>query len=206
MSDTRIVVGVTGASGALYAVRTVRALLLSGAEVDLVVSAFGARLLRDEAGLDLEEESVPEFLARTEALTSVAGRVVRYDERDLGAPISSGSYPARGMVVVPCSTKTLAGIAHGSTHNLIERAADVSLKERRPLVLVPREAPVNLIHLRNMVAATEAGAVVIPAAPGFYQKPETFEDLGDFIAGRILNVLGFTQSLFTPWGMEPEDA
>jgi len=205
MSETRIVVGVTGASGALYAVRTLRALLLAGAEVDLVVSAFGARLLRDEVGLDLEEETVPEFLARTEALTSVAGRVVRYDERDLGAPISSGSYPARGMVVVPCSTKTLAGIAHGSTHNLIERAADVSLKERRPLVLVPREAPLNLIHLRNMVAATEAGAIVIPAAPGFYQKPETFEDLGDFIAGRILNVLGIPQGLFTPWGMEPAE-
>ena len=205
MTEPRIVVGVTGASGAIYAVRTVRALLLAGREVDLVVSAYGARLLRDEAGLDLEEETFPEFLARTEATTKIAGRVVRYPETDLGAAIASGSYPAAGMVVVPCSTKTLSGIAHGASTTLIERAAEVTLKERRPLVLVPREAPLSLIHLRNMVAATEAGATIIPAAPGFYQKPETFDDLADFIAGRVLNVLGIPQKLFTPWGMSPED-
>ena len=206
MSDMRIVVGVTGASGAIYAVRTVRALLVGGCEVDLVVSTFGVRLLREEAGLDLDEETVPEFFARTEGLTAVSGRVVRYEEHDLGAPISSGSYPASGMVVVPCSTKTLSGIAHGGSLNLIERAADVTLKERRRLVVVPREAPLNLIHLRNLLTVTEAGGIVVPAAPGFYQKPETFEDLADFIAGRILNVLGIPQRLFTPWGMEPEDS
>ena len=204
MNERRIVVGVTGASGALYAIRTLRALLLSGVEIDLVVSNFGARLLRDETGFDIEEETIPEFLARTEGLTSVTGRVVRYDELDLGAPISSGSYPAQGMVIVPCSTKTLSGIAHGASLNLIERAADVTLKERRRLVVVPREAPLNLVHLRNMVAVTEAGGVVVPAAPGFYQKPETFEDLADFIAGRILNLFGIEQKLFTPWGMQPE--
>ena len=206
MSDMRIVVGVTGASGAIYAVRTVRALLVVGCEVDLVVSTFGVRLLREEAGLDLDEETVPEFFARTEGLTDVSGRVVRYEEHDLGAPISSGSYPATGMVVVPCSTKTLSGIAHGGSLNLIERAADVTLKERRRLVVVPREAPLNLIHLRNLLSVTEAGGIVVPAAPGFYQKPETFEDLADFIAGRILNVLGIPQHLFTPWGMQPEDS
>lgn len=206
MDDTRIVVGVTGASGAIYAVRTVRALLLAGCEVDLVVSPFGARLLRDETGFDLEEESPLEFLARTESLTNVPGRIVRFDEADLGAAISSGSYPARGMVIVPCSTKTLSGIAHGASRNLIERAADVTLKERRTLVVVPREAPLNLIHLRNLVAVTEAGGIVIPASPGFYQKPETFEDLADFIAGRILNVFGIAQRLFTPWGVEPDEA
>jgi 4-hydroxy-3-polyprenylbenzoate decarboxylase len=205
MSEDRVVIGVTGASGALYAVRTIRAFVLAGWEVDLVVSTFGARLLRDEAGLDLEEESVPEFLGRTEAITSLPGRVVRYDANDLGAPVSSGSYPVRGMVVVPCSTKTLSGIAHGSSLNLIERAADVTLKERRTLVVVPRETPVNLVHLRNMVAVTEAGAMVIPASPAFYQKPETFEDLADFIAGRVLNLFGIRQSLFTPWGMDPEE-
>ena len=205
MSETRIVVGVTGASGAIYAIRTVRALLIAGCEVDLIVSTYGARLLREEAGVDLEEETIPEFLGRTEGLTSVAGRVVRYDERDLGAPVSSGSFPASGMVVVPCSTKTLSGIAHGSSINLIERAADVTLKERRRLILVPREAPLNLVHLRNMAAVTEAGGVIVPAAPGFSQKPETFEDLADFIAGRILNVLGIPQRLFTPWGMEPSE-
>ena len=202
MSEERIIVGITGASGAIYAVRTVRALLLAGREVDLVVSTFGARLLRDEAGLDLDEESIAEYLARTEGRTSVAGRVVRYDENDLGAPISSGSYPAGGMVVVPCSTKTLSGIAQGASLNLIERAADVTLKERRRLVVVPREAPIHRIHLRNLLAVTEAGGIVVPASPAFYQKPETFEDLADFIAGRILNVLGIPQALFTPWGVE----
>jgi 4-hydroxy-3-polyprenylbenzoate decarboxylase len=213
MSEPRIVVGVTGASGAIYAVRTVRALLLAGREVDLVVSAYGARLLRDEAGLDLEEETFPEFLARTEApapgqgdragfvARARGGRVVRHDANDLGAPIASGSFPAGGMVVVPCSTKTLSGIAHGASLSLIERAAEVTLKERRRLVLVPREAPYSLVHLRNMTAATEAGAIIIPASPGFYQKPETIEDLADFIAGRVLNVLGIPQTLFTPWGM-----
>ena len=205
MSEPGIVVGVTGASGAIYAVRTVRALLLAGREVHLVVSSYGVRLLRDEAGLDLEEETFPEFLARTEATTKVGGRVVRYPEDDLGASIASGSFPAGGMVVVPCSTKTLSGIAHGASLGLIERAAEVTLKERRPLVLVPREAPLSLIHLRNLVAATEAGAVIVPAAPGFYQKPESFEDLADFIAGRVLNVLGIPQKLFTPWGMVPDD-
>ena len=200
MSESRIVVGVTGASGALYAVRTIRALLLAGREVHLVVSSYGARLLRDEAGLDLEEETVLEFLARTESASRIAGRVVRYEENDLGAAIASGSFSAAGMVVVPCSTKTLSGIAHGASLSLIERAAEVTLKERRPLVLVPREAPLSLIHLRNMVAAAEAGATIVPAAPGFYQKPETFEDLADFIAGRVLNILGIPQTLFTPWG------
>jgi 4-hydroxy-3-polyprenylbenzoate decarboxylase len=133
------------------------------------------------------------------------GRVVRYQVNDLGAAIASGSYPAGGMVVVPCSTKTLSGIAHGASLSLIERAAEVALKERRPLVLVPREAPYGLVHLRNMLAATEAGAVIVPASPGFYQKPETFEDLADFIAGRVLNILGIPQTLFTPWGMTDAD-
>lgn len=203
-NPTRLVVGVTGASGALYAVRTIRALLLASCEVHLVVSTFGIRLLRDETGLDLDEETVPEFLARTEGLTEGAGRIVRHDENDLGASISSGSFQVMGMVVVPCSTKTLSGIAQGASRNLIERAADVTLKERRRLVIVPREAPLNLIHLKNLLAVTEAGGVVIPAAPGFYQKPETFEDLGDFIAGRILNIFGLPQTLFTPWGSEPQ--
>jgi 4-hydroxy-3-polyprenylbenzoate decarboxylase len=130
MSEPRIVVGITGASGAIYAVRTVRALLLAGRDVHLVVSAYGARLLRDEAGLDLEEETFPEFLARTEATTRVVGRVVRYPENDLGAAIASGSFPAGGMIVVPCSTKTLSGIAHGASLSLIERAAEVTLGQR----------------------------------------------------------------------------
>jgi 4-hydroxy-3-polyprenylbenzoate decarboxylase len=181
MDAARIVVGITGASGALYAVRTVRALLLAGREVHLVVSAYGARLLRDEAGLDLEEETFPEFLARTESTTRIAGRVVRYPEGDLGAAIASGSFPAAGMAVVPCSTKSLSGIAHGASLSLIERAAEVTLKERRPLVLVPRESPLSLIHLRNMVAVTEAGATIVPG------RPRLLPEAGDLRGPRRLH-------------------
>ena len=198
----RIIVGVSGASGAIYAVRTIRALLLRGFEVHLVVSRFGERLLADETGIDLAREGFTEMVARTEGNPTGLGRVLRHDIMDLGAPISSGSFKTAGMVVVPCSTKTLSGIAHGHSHSLIERAAEVCLKERRPLVLVPRETPLSLIHLRNMVFVTEAGAIVIPAAPGFYQKPKTIVDLADFISGRILNVLGIEQRLFQPWGEE----
>jgi 4-hydroxy-3-polyprenylbenzoate decarboxylase len=104
------------------------------------------------------------------------------------------------MIVVPCTTKTLSGIAHGASTTLIERAADVCLKERRPVILVLREAPLSLVHLRNATAATEAGAVILPASPAFYQKPKTFDDLGDFIAGRVLGLLGIDQDLFPAWG------
>ncbi len=118
---------------------------------------------------------------------------------DLAATIASGSVRLDGMVVVPCSVKTLSSIARGAASSLIERAADVSLKERRPLVLVVRETPLNLIQLRNMTAAAEAGAVILPAMPAFYQQPQTFEDLGDFIAGRICSVLGIDHQLFSAW-------
>jgi 4-hydroxy-3-polyprenylbenzoate decarboxylase len=118
---------------------------------------------------------------------------------DLSATLASGSARSDGMVVVPCSMKTLSGIAHGLSQNLIERAADVTLKEHRPLILVPRETPMNLIHLRNMVLATEAGAMMLPAMPAFYQNPETFDDLADFIAGRILSLLKIEHDLFPAW-------
>jgi polyprenyl P-hydroxybenzoate/phenylacrylic acid decarboxylase-like protein len=199
----RIIVGITGASGAIYAVRTVRALLLRGFEVHLVISKFGERLLADEANVALSKEGFVERILRETPRPAGLGCVVRHDVRDLGASISSGSFCTAGMVVVPCTTKTLAGIARGFSSNLIERAADVCLKERRNLVLVVREAPLSLVHLRNMAAVTEAGGVILPASPGFYQRPESFEDLGDFIAGRVLNVLGLEQDLFTPWG-EPD--
>jgi len=128
-----------------------------------------------------------------------AGNLVMHQVGNLGATVASGSAKSDGMVVVPCSMKTLSGITHGSSRNLIERAADVTLKERRPLILVPRETPMNLIHLRNMVSASEAGAIMLPAMPAFYQNPKTFEDLADFIAGRILDLLGIEQDLFPRW-------
>jgi 4-hydroxy-3-polyprenylbenzoate decarboxylase len=127
-----------------------------------------------------------------------------YHHKDVAAPIASGSFPVDGMVVVPCSGGTLGRIAHGISNGLLERAADVCLKERRRLVLVPREMPLSLIHLRNMTAVTEAGAIVLPASPGFYHAPKSIDDLIDMVAGRILASLGIDSSVMKPWlGPEP---
>ena len=194
-----VVVGITGASGALYAVRTVAALLSSGARVELVVSDFGRRLLRDELGEAASVERLPEYLANTYGDNVRTGQLVVHSNRDVGATVASGSYFCEGMVIVPCSMKTLAGVAHGLSRTLIERAADVMLKERRTLIIVPRETPMSLPQLRNMVASAEAGALVLPAMPAFYQGPRTLDDLSDFMAGKILTALDFSHELFPPW-------
>ena len=128
-----------------------------------------------------------------------AGSVTVHSNRDLGATIASGSHGCRGMVIVPCSMKTLAGVAHGLSRNLIERAADVMLKERRTLVIVPRETPMSLPQLRNLVLCAEAGAMILPAMPAFYQQPKTLDDLADFMAGKILSALGFEHDLYPAW-------
>ena len=199
MAVNRTTVAITGASGAIYALRTLRALLMNGDEVHLIVSGFGWMLLREEAGFEGKQAEFEDFLADRYGANIANGRVNVHQIGNMAAPVASGSVDLRGMVVVPCSMKYLANIAHGASGNLIERAADVTLKERRPLILVPRETPMNLIHLRNMTAAAEAGAAILPAMPAFYQKPETFDDLADFIAGRILNLLGIEHDLFPPW-------
>lgn len=193
----RITVAITGASGAIYALRTVRALLMCEARVDVVVSEFGWMLLRDEGGFAGKQRDFAGFIR---ALYGVpTDHLALHPLKDLAATLASGSAPSDGMVVVPCSMKTLAGIAHGLSRNLIERAADVALKERRPLVIVPRETPMNLIQLRNLVTAAEAGAIIVPAMPAFYQKPETFDDLADFIVGRVLSLLGIDHDLYPVW-------
>ncbi len=199
MSGKQIVVGITGASGALYAGRLLRALLIGGHQVHLVLSKYGRYLLVEELGFRPSEESVRAFVTRCYGEATQAGTLHEYNAGDLAAQIASGSVLVDGMVVVPCSVKTLSSIARGASASLIERAADVSLKERRPLVLVVRETPLNLLQLRNMTVAAEAGAVILPAMPAFYQKPQTLDDLGDFIAGRICNVLGIEHQLFPPW-------
>ena len=194
-----IVVAVTGASGALYAGRLLRALLLDGHGVHLVLSKYGRYLLREELGFRPDQETLTEFLIRLYGEEITAGTLREYSVADQSSAIASGSFNTDGMVIVPCSVKTLSGIAHGHAENLVERAADVVLKERRRLVMVVRETPLNLIHLRNMTAVTEAGAVVLPAMPAFYQQPQTFDDLGDFIAGRICSLLGIQHALFPRW-------
>ncbi len=195
----RYTVAITGASGALYAVRTVAALLEEGCELDLVVSDYGRRLLRDELGQDAAFERLLPYLEQKYGAGVRRGRFDVLSNRDLGATIASGSRPTKGMVVVPCSMKSLAGVANGLSRNLVERAADVMLKERKPLVLVPRETPMSLPQLRNMVRCAEAGAVVLPAMPGFYHLPRTLDDLADFLAGKILSALGLEQHLCADW-------
>ena len=194
-----IAVGVTGASGSIYALRTIAALLELGCQLDVVFSDFGRRLFMDELGEDVKIDRLVDRLVERYGEPVKQGRLVIHSNKDMGAALASGSHACDGMVIVPCSMKTLAGVAHGLSRSLIERAADVTLKERRRLVLVPRETPMSLPQLRNMVAAAEAGALILPAMPAFYQQPKTIGDLADFIAGRILNALGFEQRLFTPW-------
>jgi 4-hydroxy-3-polyprenylbenzoate decarboxylase len=192
-------VGVTGASGAIYAVRTIGALLEEGCHLEIVFSEYGRRLLMDELGPEAKVDKLIDILTSRYGDGVTRGSFVIHGNRDMGAPLASGSHHCQAMVIVPCSMKTMAGVAHGLSRSLIERAADVMLKERRPLVLVPRETPMSLPQLKNMVTCAEAGAHILPAMPAFYQQPKTIEDLASFMAGKILNALGFEQRLFPPW-------
>jgi 4-hydroxy-3-polyprenylbenzoate decarboxylase len=198
-SGRRVAIAITGASGALYAVRTMAALLERGCRLEVVVSDYGRRLLRDELGEAAAVDKLPEYLAAKYGEGTRRGTYTLHSNKDLGARIASGSQDCEGMVVVPCSMKTLAGIAHGLSRNLVERAADVMLKERRTLIVVPRETPMSLPQLRNMVACAEAGALLMPAMPAFYQMPETLDHLADFMAGKVLSALGFSHELYPSW-------
>ena len=195
----RVVLAVTGASGALYAMRTLSALLQHGQHVDLVITEFGRRLLVDELGATARVDRLQAYLEETWGEGVRRGGWVLHSNKDLGARIASGSKGADAMVIVPCSMKTMAAVAHGLSRSLVERAADVMLKERRPLIVVPRETPMSLPQLRNMVSCAEAGAIVLPAMPGFYQQPKTIADLADFMAGRVLSLLRIDHQLYPAW-------
>lgn len=195
----RISLAITGASGAIYATRTMAALMEQGCHLELVISDYGRRLLRDELGEGAAVEKLGDYLAAQYGDGIRKGTYTLYSNKDLGAKIASGSQDCEGMVVVPCSMKTLAGIAHGLSRNLVERAADVMLKERRTLIIVPRETPMSLPQLRNMTLCAEAGAMIMPAMPAFYQMPKTLDDLADFMAGKILSALGFRHDLYPAW-------
>jgi 4-hydroxy-3-polyprenylbenzoate decarboxylase len=192
-----VVFAITGASGAPYAVRLLEVLVRAGVPVWLVVSSHGWRLLETECGI-----------AGLEALKAATGgarawtSVTVFDDGDRGAKPASGSAKSAGMVVCPCSMATLSAIAHGNSRSLVERAADVALKERRKLILVPRETPLSLVHARNIVAVTEAGAVVLPAAPGFYHRPAGIPELVDFIVQRIVDQLGLEIEIAPRWGSD----
>ena len=181
----RVLVCLTGASGAIYGVRLLRALKVEGHEVHLIISKWGEETLKYETGIiseDLKKEV--DFF---------------YDEYDLAAGPASGTFPIDSMVIIPCSMKTLAGIAHGYADNLVARAADCSLKERRKLILVPRESPLNLIQIRNMATVTEAGGIIIPASPAFWSKPKNIEELVDSVIERVLVHIGISQDSAAQW-------
>jgi flavin prenyltransferase len=192
-----LVVAVTGASGAPYLVRLLEQLVAAERRVQLIVSAHGLRLLRTETPLrDVEG------LRQHVGAAAWDRWVTMFDDADRGAAPASGSALSAGMVVCPCSMGTLAAIAMGTSRSLVERAADVALKERRPLLLVPRETPLSMIHLANMLRVTRAGAVVMPAAPGFYNQPARIDDLVDFMVARILDHLHVPHALGHRWGSE----
>jgi len=194
--------GITGGSGAPYALRLLDALVTAGHDVHVVVSSAGAKVTQLETGLNLgktlrEKQHALEARLETEGKP---GSIRLFAHDNLAAPIASGSFPIAGMAIVPCSMGSLGRIASGISGNLIERAADVALKERRTLVLVPRETPLSDIHLSNMLTLRRAGADILPAMPGFYHKPKTIADMVDMIVGRILDRLGVESELLYRWG------
>lgn len=190
----RFVVGITGASGVVYGTRLVEALLASGHEVHLVVSEPAVVVATHELGWDFQAGVVE--TCRREIAGGNTGTLRVYENHEIWAPPASGSFPVGGMVVIPCSMSTLSGIAHGSSNNLIERAADVMLKEKRLLVLVPRETPLNVIHLRNMLSLAEMGVSIVPAMPGFYHQPRTVDDMVSFVVGKVMDILAMENRLF----------
>lgn len=218
-----LVLAITGASGAIYAIRLLELLLRSGREVHLAISPSGQTVLRQELAIEIDAARFDpaalgrsqlaagsEFAALVSRLTGLLAEALAdansqqrlhcHAHNDFMSPIASGSFVTGGMVVCPCSGGTLSGIVHGSSGNLIQRAAEVHLKERRKLILVPRETPLSLIQLKNMQAASEAGAVVLPASPGWYHGVRSMQDLVDFVVARILDHLELTQELMRRWG------
>lgn len=195
----RLVLAMAGASGSIYAARFLRALMEIPGETWFVPSPASIRVFKEEYEANIHTgEDVLEFVRKKWNPKQIHKFHLRKFE-DIGADIASGSNIWDGMVVLPCSMKTVAAIRTGITENLIERAADVTLKERRKLILVPRETPYNRIHLENMLALHDAGAVIAPASPGFYQMPKSLEDLGDFMATRIFRLLGREIDLYPRW-------
>jgi flavin prenyltransferase len=189
-----LIVAITGASGAPYAVRLLASLVAAGAPVWLIVSRHGWRLLETEmdiGSLDVLREHV--------GALGWDAHVRLFDDGDRGAQPASGSAKTNGMVICPCSMGTVAAISQGASRSLVERAADVTLKERRPLILVPRETPLSVIHLENLLRVTRAGAVVMPAAPGFYHRPASIDDLVNFVVARVLDHLNVDHTLAKRW-------
>lgn len=202
MPSDDLVVAITGASGAAYGVRLLEVLLDAGRTVHLTISPAAAIVIQEELGRTVSLKAFdPASLLGERDYT----RLRYHDHRDFSAGVASGSFLTAGMAVCPCSMGTLASIAHGISTNLIHRAADVHLKERRKLVLVPRETPLGVVQLRNMTAVAEAGAIVLPAMPGFYRRPQHVSDLVDFVVARVCDQLGVPHNLMKRWGSGVSD-
>lgn len=197
-----IVVGITGASGSVYGLRLCEELLKAGRQVTLLLSHSGVGVIKEETGLELKGTE-DEVAQRIRDYFHVMGtQLTHYADDNLFAPVASGSAAPDAMIIAPCSMGTLARIACGNSGTLLERCADVMLKERRPLVLVPRETPLSEIHLENMLKLSRMGVRMLPAMPAFYHRPESVDDLVDFVVGKALDALGVANNLFSRWGSQ----
>ena len=202
MAATDLVLALTGASGAPYGIRLLEVLLGAGYTVHLTISPAAVEVMARELGRAVRLDNFDARDLLGGPADGLPGRLRYHHHRDFGAGIASGSFLTAGMAVCPCSMGTVAAIAHGLSQNLIHRAADVHLKERRRLVLVPRETPLHLVQLRNLAACAEAGAVVLPAMPAFYTRPRSLQDMIDFVVGRVCDQLGVEHGLLRRWGAD----
>ena len=195
----RWIVGITGASGAVYGIRLCEELLVAGASLHLVITDAGWRVIKEELGWNVtkRQDTLDHHFGAI-----AGGRFHYYDNRDIGAAIASGSFLTEGMVIMPCSMGSLSSIAHGSSNNLLARAADVILKEGRKLLLVPRETPLHAIHLENMLTLSRLGVKIIPAMPAFYYKPQSMEEMVNFLVGKVMDNMPLAHNLYRRWGEE----
>src|SRR3972149_298861 len=196
--DKKYTVAITGASGSIYGIRLVEELLKTGCHVNLVISETGKDVLMHETGIDLQGNE--EEAGKKTKKYFKKGALTLFDNSNLFAPISSGSHKTEGMIIAPCSMGTLGRIASGHSQKLIERTADVMLKEKRRLIIVPRETPLNQIHLENMLKLSRMNVDIVPAMPAFYQRPKTVDDMVNFVVGKVLDLLHVEHNLFERWG------
>ena len=205
MSSRHIVLAITGASGSVYGIRLAGELLKGGARLTILLSRTGAAVLKSECGIDWEGDEATATRLMREYFQTDAGRLGHYAVDNLFAPIASGSSAPDALVICPCSMGTLGRIAAGISGTLIERSADVMLKERRPLIIVPRETPLHEIHLENLLKLSRMGARIVPAMPAFYHGPRSMRDLVDFVVGKVLDSMGIEHQLFKRWGTPGKD-
>jgi len=200
--DSKIIIAITGASGSVYGLRLTGHLLKRDFSPHLIFSDAGADVMKHETGILPEEKHILEYLNRNIELFENRGMLRIYDNSDLFLSPASGSAGYDSMIIVPCSMKTVASVANGISSSLIERAADVILKEKKKLILVPRETPLSAIHLENMLKIDRAGGIILPAMPAFYNKPDRVEDLVDFVVGKIFSILNIDHGIYPGWGSE----